>query len=69
MLGAHAPETVKDEWNIYTAGEMILPDKPRWGHMISSHYLKHLKNGDYGKSKLHKYMARETVSQGIIGGT
>ena len=69
MLGAHAPETVKDAWNIYTAGEIILPDKPRWGHMISSHYLKHLKNGDYRKSKLHEYMAREAAPQSTIGGT
>ncbi|CAN0261782.1 unnamed protein product [Ectocarpus sp. 6 AP-2014] len=56
MLGANAPESVKQSWNIRIAGPVVYPTTNRWGHMISAHYLKHLKNGDYPGSKLHTYM-------------
>lgn len=56
MMGANAPKKTKDTWNISIAGKTIYPVKPKWGHMISSHYLKYLKKGDYPNSKLHKYI-------------
>lgn len=59
MLGALAPAKVKNIWNIEIEGKIITSAKPRWGHMISAHYLKHLKDGDYKESKLHYYMTRE----------
>lgn len=59
MLGANAPDLVKKSWNIHLGGKVIYPNKIRWGHMISSHYLKHLKAGDYIESKLHVYMNKD----------
>lgn len=58
MLGANAPDGVKERWGIDIAGPLCYPTRSRWGHMISAHYLKHLKNGDYPDSKLHTYMMR-----------
>lgn len=58
MLGAAAPERVKNMWNIGIGGSVFYPTTSRWGHMISAHYLKHLKNGDYPRSKLHTYMRK-----------
>lgn len=43
-------------WNIDVAGKLIFPTRTRWGHMISAHYIKHLKKGDYPGSKLHEYI-------------
>lgn len=60
MLGANAPKKTKKTWNISIAGKVIYPVKPKWGHMISSHYLKYLKKGDYPNSKLHKYIEEAT---------
>lgn len=62
MLGANAPNMVKISWGIQIEGKVIYPNKVRWGHMISSHYLKYIKTGDYTGSKLHEYinMARDT---------
>lgn len=59
MLGANAPARVKTVWNIDVAGKLIKPATPRWGHMISAHYLKHMKKGEYAESKLHMYMKEE----------
>ncbi len=56
MLGANAPDGVKEMWGIEIAGPLCYPTTSRWGHMISAHYLKHLKGGDYPDSKLHTYM-------------
>ncbi|CAM9691120.1 unnamed protein product [Ascophyllum nodosum] len=56
MLGANAPARTKDTWDIRIAGKVIFPTKPKWGHMISSHYLQFLRQGDYPDSKLHHYM-------------
>ncbi|CAM9911497.1 unnamed protein product, partial [Ascophyllum nodosum] len=56
MLGANAPAMTKATWDIRIAGKVIFPIKPKWGHMISSHYLQFLKKGDYPDSKLHHYM-------------
>ncbi|CAN0368202.1 unnamed protein product [Pylaiella littoralis] len=61
MLGANAPERVKKMWNIDIAGPVLYPSTSRWGHMISAHYLKHLKNGDYPHSKLRTYMSNTTA--------
>lgn len=56
MLGANAPNIVKISWNIQIDAKVIYPYKVRWGHMISSHYLKYIKTGDYADSKLHEYI-------------
>ncbi|CAM9089846.1 unnamed protein product [Scytosiphon promiscuus] len=65
MLGANAPPRVKKMWNISIAGALIHPTTSRWGHMISAHYLKHLKNCDYPGSKLHTYMSNAKVPEKI----
>ena len=63
MLGANAPAITKDTWGIRIAGKVIFPIKPKWGHMISSHYLQFLKEGDYPDSKLHHYMKKMVASE------
>lgn len=68
MLGANAPDRVKKMWNIDIAGPLIYPTTSRWGHMISAHYLKHLKNGDYPTSKLHHYMVNKKIAPEDIAG-
>lgn len=65
MLGANAPSLAKNMWNIeIEPREVIYPSTTRWGHMISAHYLKHLKNGDYRGSKLHNYIKQEPENLG-----
>lgn len=66
MLGANAPESVKQSWNISIAGPVVYPTTSRWGHMISAHYLKHLKKGDYPGSKLHTYMSKANEPEHIV---
>ncbi|CAN0572192.1 unnamed protein product [Ectocarpus sp. 12 AP-2014] len=66
MLGANAPESVKQSWNVRIAGPVVYPTTSRWGHMISAHYLKHLKNGDYPGSKLHTYMTTAKEPEYIV---
>ena len=63
MLGANAPAMTKATWNIRIAGKVVFPIKPKWGHMISSHYLQFLKKGDYPDSKLHHYMKKVVASE------
>ncbi|CAM9920180.1 unnamed protein product [Ectocarpus fasciculatus] len=66
MLGANAPQSVKQSWNISIAGPLVYPTTSRWGHMIGAHYLKHLKKGDYPGSKLHTYMSKANEPEDIV---
>lgn len=68
MLGANAPDRAKTLWEIDIAGDVFYPIKPRWGHMVSSHYLKHLKEGDYPETKLHTYVNQANVPETVTKG-